>query len=131
MNEVELAQKMIMNYFQGTLKDDFTQEQKEILETVFQKVKIEYGTMRKEIEGDAGEYNREEEKILAKQKYERQKIEKEKAQNYQYEDLFKKNRVETQQAEINSKIENVAMVEYKESVFTKILNKIKSIFKRN
>ena len=27
-------------------------------------------------------------KIIAKQKYERQKIEEEKAQNYQYEDLF-------------------------------------------
>ena len=28
MNEVELAQKMIMNFFQGTLKNDFTSEQK-------------------------------------------------------------------------------------------------------
>ena len=71
------------------------------------------------------------EKILAKQKYERQKIEKEKAQNYQYEDLFKKNRLETQQTEIKPNTENVSMIEYKESVFTKILNKIKSIFKRN
>ena len=64
MNEVELAQKMIMNYFQGTLKNDFTAEQKEILETVFQKVKIEYAPMREELEDDAGEYNREEEKII-------------------------------------------------------------------
>lgn len=68
MNEVELAQKMIMNYFQGTLKDNFTAEQKEILETVFQKVKIEYGTMREDIEDDAGEYNREEEKIVISNK---------------------------------------------------------------
>ena len=30
MNEVELAQKMIMNFFQGTLKNDFTPEQKNI-----------------------------------------------------------------------------------------------------
>lgn len=71
------------------------------------------------------------EKIIAKQKYERQRIEQEKAQNYQYEDLFKKNKVETQQTEIKDNIENVSLVEYKESVFTKILNKIKSIFKRN
>lgn len=69
------------------------------------------------------------ERILAKQKYERQKIEEAKAQNYQYEDLFKNNKVETQQAEIKQNIVNVSMVEYKESVFTKILNKIKSIFK--
>ena len=32
------------------------------------------------------------EKILAKQKYERQKIEEEKTRKYQYEDLLKKNR---------------------------------------
>lgn len=70
------------------------------------------------------------EKILAKQKYERQRIEEEKAQNYQYEDLFKKNRTEIQQAEVKDNVENVSLVEYKESVFTKILNKIKSIFKR-
>lgn len=70
------------------------------------------------------------EKILAKQKYERQRIEEEKAQNYQYEDLFKKNRTEIQQTEVKADVENVSLVEYKESVFTKILNKIKSIFKR-
>ena len=52
MNEVELAQKMIMDFFQGTLKDDFTQEQKEILKTVFKKVKIEYGPMKEEIADD-------------------------------------------------------------------------------
>lgn len=71
------------------------------------------------------------EKILAKQKYERQKIEEEKAQNYQYEDLFKRNRTEIQQTEVKDNVENVSLVEYKESVFTKILNKIKSIFKRS
>lgn len=71
------------------------------------------------------------EKILAKQKYERQRIEEEKAQNYQYEDLFKKNRTEIQQAQVKDNVEQVSLVEYKESIFTKILNKIKSIFKRS
>lgn len=64
MNEVELAQKMIMNFFQGTLKNDFTPEQKKILKTVFQKVNIEYGLMNEDIIDDAGEYNREKEKII-------------------------------------------------------------------
>lgn len=64
MNEVELAQKMIMNFFQGTLKNDFTLKQKEILKMVFQKVDIEYGPMAEDIEDDSGEYNREEEKII-------------------------------------------------------------------
>lgn len=68
MNEVELAQKMIINFFQGTLKNDFTPDQKEILKTVFQKVKIEYGPMNEDITDDAGEYNREEEKIIISNK---------------------------------------------------------------
>ena len=58
------------------------------------------------------------------------KMEEEKAKKYQNEDLFKNNKVETQQAEIKQNIENVSMVEYKESVLAKILNKIKSIIKR-
>ncbi len=69
------------------------------------------------------------EKILAKQKYERQKIEEDKALNYRYEDLFKKNKSEIKQAEIKDDIENVSLVEYKESIFTKFLNKIKKFFK--
>lgn len=68
------------------------------------------------------------EKILAKQKYERQKIEEDKVLNYKYEDLFKKNKTEIKQAEIKDDIENVSLVEYKESIFTKFFNKIKSIF---
>lgn len=64
MNEVELAQKMIMNFFQGTLKNDFSSEKKEILQMVFQKVKIEYGNMNPDISEDAGEYDNEEEKII-------------------------------------------------------------------
>lgn len=71
------------------------------------------------------------EKILAKQKYERQRIEEEKAQKYQYEDLFKRNVTGIQQTEIKDNVENVSLVEYNENVFTKFLNKIKSIFKRH
>lgn len=73
--------------------------------------------------------NNQREKILAKQKFERQKIEEEKEQNYQYEDLFKKNRIEKQQTEIEENVKDVFLVEYKENIFTKILNKIKSVFK--
>lgn len=64
MNEVELAQKMIIDFFEGTLKNDFTLEQKEILKMVFQKINIEYGAMAEDIANDSGEYNREEEKII-------------------------------------------------------------------
>lgn len=65
-------------------------------------------------------------KILAKQKYERQKIEEEKSKNFQYGDIFKNI---SQKEDITNTIPNNTLVEYKESVFTRILNKIKNIFK--
>lgn len=65
-------------------------------------------------------------KILAKQKYERQKIEEEKSKNFQYGDIFKNI---SKKEDITNTIPNNTLVEYKESVFTRILNKIKNIFK--
>ena len=64
-------------------------------------------------------------KILAKQKYERQKIEEEKSKNFQYGDIFKNI---SKKEDITNTIPNNTLVEYKESVFTRILNKIKNIF---
>ncbi len=55
------------------------------------------------------------------------KMEEEKAKKYLNENLFKNNKIETEQAEIK---ENVSLVQYKENVFVKFWNKIKSIFKR-
>lgn len=59
------------------------------------------------------------------------KMEEEKARNYQYEDLFKNSKTKIDRTEIKENTENMALIEYKENVFTKIINIIKSIFKRN
>ena len=66
-------------------------------------------------------------KILEKQKYDRQRIEEEKKQKYQYKDLFKK---EERTIEIKDNTESVTLIEYKENVFARFLNKIKRILKR-
>ena len=50
-----------------------------------------------------------------------------KAKNYQYENLFN-NRKEGKQAETKEKS---SLVKYKENIFTKILRKIKKMFKRS
>ena len=68
-------------------------------------------------------------KILAKQNYERQRIEQEKAKNYQYEDLFKNNKKEIEKTKIEDNIDNVSLVPYKENIFARFLNKIKDLFK--
>ena len=55
------------------------------------------------------------------------KMEEEKAKKYQNEILFKNNKIEKEQTEAK---ENVSLVQYKENIFTKILNKIKKLLKK-
>lgn len=74
----------------------------------------------------ATDYQRE--RIEAKEKYDREQIENEKYEKYNPNDIFKnKNKVEIKD-EVN--LNSVAMIEYKESIFKKIMNKIKDTFKR-
>lgn len=56
------------------------------------------------------------------------RMEEEKSKKYQYEDLFKNNKIETEPKEVK---ENISLVQYKENLFTKILNRLKIILKRN
>lgn len=50
--------------------------------------------------------------------------------DYNYNDLFKSNKNEMKQTEIKEKVQNVSLVQYKENIFTKVLNNIKKLFKR-
>ena len=68
------------------------------------------------------------ERIEAKEKYDMDQMEKEKYEIYNPNDIFK-NRKQNILSE-DSSTNNVAMVEYKESIFKKIINKIKEIFHR-
>ena len=56
----------------------------------------------------------------------RNQIEEEKNEKYSYENLFKNNKNIPIQEETTEN--NVALVEYKESIFKRIVNKIKNIF---
>ena len=56
------------------------------------------------------------------------RMEEKKSRKYQYEDLFKNNKIETKPKEVK---ENISLVQYKENLFIKILNRLKSILKRN
>lgn len=64
------------------------------------------------------------EKIIRKQNYDRMKNEKEKQEKYNQNDIFKEKQINKNS--IN--IENTSIIEYKESLFSKILQKIKKIF---
>ena len=69
------------------------------------------------------------ERIEAKEKYDIEQMEKEKYQKYNPNDIFKNRKQTIQQEEVASK--TVSMVEYREPLFKRILNKIKNIFNKN
>lgn len=66
-------------------------------------------------------------RIEAKEKYDLEQIEKEKYEKYNPDDIFKNKNKQEIVEEVTTN--NVAMTEYKESVFKKFINKIKQIFK--
>ena len=68
------------------------------------------------------------ERIEAKEKYDIEQMEKEKYQKYNTDDIFKNRKQNIQQEEVASK--TVSMVEYREPLFKRILNKIKNIFNK-
>lgn len=69
------------------------------------------------------------ERIEAKEKYDIEQMEKEKYQKYNPDDIFKNRKQNIQQEEVASK--TISMVEYREPLFKRILNKIKNIFNKN
>lgn len=74
------------------------------------------------------------ERIKAKEKYDRQKIEEEKANKYNPDDIFnKKIKEQNKENRIEQKEErtvNELPVEYKENIFMKFLNKVRNILKK-
>lgn len=70
------------------------------------------------------------EKIIAKQKYDIQKIEEEKMQKYNPDDLFKKNNDNKENVTIENYNKNLPVEIKKENFFRKLVNYIKGLFKK-
>ena len=69
------------------------------------------------------------ERIEAKERYDRQKIEEEKEEKYNPDDLFKKKKMETnKESEEKEKIKNLPIEVKKENFYEKIINLFKKIF---
>ncbi len=68
-------------------------------------------------------------KIIAKQNYDRMKLEEEKKQKYNVDIFQNKNNYNHKPNIENTK--EVTVVNHKESIFRKIINKIKNIFSKN
>lgn len=65
------------------------------------------------------------EKIIKKQNYDRVKLEEEKRQNYNPNNIFKNKEIKSIE---NPTSDIFSMIEYKESAFKRFLDKVKSIF---
>jgi len=72
----------------------------------------------------ATDYERQ--RILEKEKYDLEQIEKEKYEKYNPDNIFKNKKTEQ-----FDNTDEVSLIESKESFITKIINKIKNIFKKN
>lgn len=59
------------------------------------------------------------------------KLEEAKAEKYGVEDLFKRNKTQQEETEEIEQEQELSLVEYKESFFTKLINRIKKIFHKN
>lgn len=73
----------------------------------------------------ANDYQKQ--RIIEKEKYDLEQMEKEKYEKYNPNDIFK-NKKHNITEEINN-VDEVSLVEYKESIFTKFINAIKNIFR--
>ena len=72
------------------------------------------------------------ERIEAKEKYDRQKIEEEKAEKYNPDDLFKKKKIEIdEESEKAEKISNLPIEVKKEKFYEKLINFFKRVFRIN
>lgn len=70
------------------------------------------------------------EKILAKEKYDLEQIENKKREKYSSDNIFKNQDIKEDKANEIIQSQEVQMVEYKETFFTKFMNWIKRILKR-
>lgn len=106
-----IRENMDMNY---TNTSELLEETKEILYAILNKYVLN---------------QTQKEKLAEYYRFYDAKMEAEKVKKYQYENLFDNNKKEIKKVEKNTN--NISLVLYKENIFIKLINKIKSIFKGN
>ena len=112
----------VPNSLFNTIKDNMDYQYQNTSELLIETKELLYAILNKYVLSQS-----QKEKLAEYYRFYDAKMEEEKAKKYQNEDLFKNNKNEAERTEI---IENVSLVQYKENVFVKFWNKIKSIFKR-
>lgn len=112
----------VPNSLLDTIKENMDIQYKNTTELLIETKELLYAILNKYVLSQS-----QKDKLAEYYRFYDAKMEEEKAKKYQNEDLFINNKNEAERTEI---IENVSLVQYKENVFVKFWNKIKSIFKR-
>ena len=113
----------VPNSLFNTIKENMDYQYKNTTELLIETKELLYIILNKYVLSQS-----QKEKLAEYYRFYDAKMEEEKAKKYFNENLFKNNKNEAERTEIK---ENVSLVQYKENVFVRFWNKIKSIFKRN
>lgn len=113
----------VPNSLFNTIKENMDYQYKNTTELLIETKELLYAILNKYVLSQS-----QKEKLAEYYRFYDAKMEEEKAKKYFNENLFKNNKNEAERTEIK---ENVSLVQYKENVFVRFWNKIKSIFKRN
>lgn len=122
----ETNKNKIPNTLIDTISENMDKEYKNTSELLEETKEILYAILNKYVLSQS-----QKEKLAEYYRFYDAKIEEEKAKKYQYKDLFENNKKEIKKTEIKENADNVFLVPYKENIFIRFLNKIKSILKRN
>ena len=120
----EINKNKIPNTLINTISENMDKDYKNTSELLEETREILYAILNKYVLSQS-----QKDKLAEYYRFYDAKMEEEKAKKYQYKDLFENNKNEIKQTEIRENAENLSLIEYKENIFKKILNKIKRIFK--
>ena len=113
----------VPNSLFNTIKENMDNQHQNTSELLIETKELLYAILNKYVLSQS-----QKDKLAEYYRFYDARMEEEKSKKYQYEDLFKNNKIETEPKEVK---ENISLVQYKENLFTKILNRLKSILKRN
>lgn len=120
----EINKNKIPNTLINTISENMDKDYKNTSELLEETREILYAILNKYVLSQS-----QKDKLAEYYRFYDAKMEEEKTKKYQYKDLFENNKNEIKQTEIRENAENLSLIEYKENIFKKILNKIKRIFK--
>lgn len=121
----EINKNKIPNTLINTISENMDKEYKNTSELLEETREILYAILNKYVLNQS-----QKEKLAEYYRFYDAKMEEEKIKKYQYNYFFKKDEEEIEKSEIKEDIENVSLIPYKESAFSRLFNKIKNLFKR-